>query len=466
MTIKKALLFLLVTALLWLPARPVSAQEEASSSAYYVIQYGDTLWDIALRFRVTVDQIVAANGLVNSGQINVGDQLKIPGITGVQGRLVTYKVPYGESLRSLSQRYQIPLETLSVLNRLSSPYQLYAGFDLIVPEDQADWSRGRRSSLRPGESYLELAVRENLSPHIVAQAAPSANPWGILPGDILRLEGEDSGGPGSLPDEVVALEVNTRDLAQGKVMVVRLEAKAPLQIAGTWQGNRLKFFEDGAGSHRALQGIHALTQPGVYPLALTVTLADGSLFQLHQLAYVRSGGYPQAPDLVVEEATLDPAVNQPENLRWAALAEPATPERQWEGTFSFPSPRIYLEQYTARFGERRTYNGRSELYFHTGLDVAGQTGTEVYAAAPGTVVFAEELFVRGNAIMIDHGWGVYTAYMHLSEFRVEQGERVEAGQLIGLVGNTGRSSGSHLHWEVIVGGVPVDPLDWMLKAYP
>jgi murein DD-endopeptidase MepM/ murein hydrolase activator NlpD len=464
--INKFFILFSIMSLLWLPGKQASAQEESESTAYYVIQYGDTLWDLAIRFRVTVDQLVAVNGLANSGQINVGDQLKIPGLEGIQGRLVTYKVPYGESLRSLSRRYQVPEETLAFINRLSSPHQLYAGFDLIIPEDQAATDSGRRSSLRPGESYLELALRENINPYLAAYAAPTGHPWEALPGDILRLPGEDTGGPGIFPDVITGLEVNTREFTQGKVIVIHVEADSTIEVAGLWQEKEIIFFDNGGGSYWALQGIHALLQPGAYPLSLQIRMNDGSQYKFSQLAYVRSGGYPQAPDLTVEEATLDPSVNQPENLRWAALAAPATPQRLWEGLFTFPSPRIYLEQYTARFGERRTYNAKPELYFHTGLDVAGQTGTEVYAAAPGTVVFAEELFVRGNAIMINHGWGVYTAYMHLSEFRVGQGDQVEAGQLIGLVGNTGRSSGSHLHWEVIVGGVQVDPLDWLQRTFP
>jgi murein DD-endopeptidase MepM/ murein hydrolase activator NlpD len=68
--------------------------------------------------------------------------------------------------------------------------------------------------------------------------------------------------------------------------------------------------------------------------------------------------------------------------------------------------------------------------------------------------------------MIDHGWGVYTAYMHLSELRVNTGEQVNTGQLIGISGGTGRVEGPHLHWEVIVGGVQVEPEDWLAQEYP
>jgi len=68
--------------------------------------------------------------------------------------------------------------------------------------------------------------------------------------------------------------------------------------------------------------------------------------------------------------------------------------------------------------------------------------------------------------VIDHGWGVYTAYGHQSEILVQVGDQVQKGQLIGLVGETGRVSGPHLHWEVIVGGVQVDPLQWLAREFP
>jgi murein DD-endopeptidase MepM/ murein hydrolase activator NlpD len=74
--------------------------------------------------------------------------------------------------------------------------------------------------------------------------------------------------------------------------------------------------------------------------------------------------------------------------------------------------------------------------------------------------------VRGNATMIDHGWGVYSAYLHQSELKVKVGDKVETGQVIGLVGGTGRAGGPHLHYEILVGGLPVDPLDWLQQTYP
>jgi murein DD-endopeptidase MepM/ murein hydrolase activator NlpD len=138
----------------------------------------------------------------------------------------------------------------------------------------------------------------------------------------------------------------------------------------------------------------------------------------------------------------------------------------WAGIFSIPVDPIFADCWSSRFGSRRSYNNSDYIYYHSGLDFCGQVGDPIYAAAAGVVVFTGLLTVRGNATMIDHGWGVYTAYMHQSEILVQAGDWVEQGQLIGRVGNTGRVEGPHLHFEVLVGGVPVDPLVWLSQEYP
>jgi murein DD-endopeptidase MepM/ murein hydrolase activator NlpD len=138
----------------------------------------------------------------------------------------------------------------------------------------------------------------------------------------------------------------------------------------------------------------------------------------------------------------------------------------WSEKFYLPVDPVFADCYPSRFGNRRSYNGSAYDYFHTGLDICGQVGDPIYATAPGEVVFSGLLTVRGGATMIDHGQGVYSAYMHQSEILVNEGERVEEGQLIGRVGNTGRVEGPHLHFEVLVGGIQVDPLPWLEGEFP
>jgi murein DD-endopeptidase MepM/ murein hydrolase activator NlpD len=187
---------------------------------------------------------------------------------------------------------------------------------------------------------------------------------------------------------------------------------------------------------------------------------------------VRPVNYPYDRPLTVDPATIDPAVTKPEEEEWLALASTFTPDKMWDKPFQIPSPlpKDYCLEtgdcWSSRFGNRRSYNGSAYTYFHAGLDVFGGTGTEIYAPAPGIVVFTGPLTIRGNATLINHGWGVFSGYLHQSEILVKVGDRVEAGQLIGLVGGTGRVEGPHLHWEMLVGGVQVDPLDWLTQVFP
>ena len=112
------------------------------------------------------------------------------------------------------------------------------------------------------------------------------------------------------------------------------------------------------------------------------------------------------------------------------------------------------------FGSRRTYNGE-ERSWHNGYDFAVPEGTPVYAPAAGTVRLARGTFMSGNLIMLDHGGEVTSVYAHLSKMSVKAGQKVEAGQMIGRVGTTGRSTGPHLHWGIYWKSTPLDPILWV-----
>jgi murein DD-endopeptidase MepM/ murein hydrolase activator NlpD len=201
-------------------------------------------------------------------------------------------------------------------------------------------------------------------------------------------------------------------------------------------------------------------------LALEGELSNGEHFAFSQNVLVQDANFPSDPSLEVDPATVDPAVTKPESELWTSLGVPVTPEKMWAGLFASPVPAVFKNCWTSLFGTRRSYNGGPYDSFHSGLDFCGQVGTELYAVAPGKVVYTNTLIVRGGVVVIDHGWGVYTAYDHLSEILVQPGEMVRSGQLIALGGATGRSTGPHLHWEVWVGGVQVNPVDWLSTAYP
>ena len=126
----------------------------------------------------------------------------------------------------------------------------------------------------------------------------------------------------------------------------------------------------------------------------------------------------------------------------------------------FDEPVTGYLYHSSFYGARRSYNGGPYSSYHEGLDFAAYRGTKVYAPAAGVIVLAETLYVRGGAVIIDHGLGVYTGFYHLDSVDVAVGSTIQQGDLVGTVGSTGLSTGPHLHWDLLVNGVWVDPFVW------
>ena len=137
-----------------------------------------------------------------------------------------------------------------------------------------------------------------------------------------------------------------------------------------------------------------------------------------------------------------------------AIYSGVTPEKLWTGGWAVP----VAGALTARYGEQRSINGSVPSGHHGGTDFGNAEGTPVYATNGGRVVLAQKLKVRGNMVIIDHGGGLFSGYAHLSAFHVTEGQVVAGGDLIGEVGNTGLSTGAHLHWEMASQGVWLDAL--------
>lgn len=161
--------------------------------------------------------------------------------------------------------------------------------------------------------------------------------------------------------------------------------------------------------------------------------------------------------LTVDKKFVNPPPDQMERIKKdrelvrQALADPL-PERHW----ALPFARPVEGSVSSLFGMKRVFNGEPRSV-HRGLDLRGATGTPILALADGRVVLADNLYFAGNAVYINHGEGVFSAYMHLSEIQVKPGDTVQKGQVLGLVGATGRVTGPHLHLSLFVQGQSVDP---------
>ena len=163
-----------------------------------------------------------------------------------------------------------------------------------------------------------------------------------------------------------------------------------------------------------------------------------------------------------KERLLDPALEQAENAFLAPIFSHFTPQQRWQGRFIYPVNGFVL---TTGFGERRVFVGRAGFSWHGGLDLAVPEGTPIQAGNDGVVTLAQHMTVRGNMTILDHGMGVCSGYLHQSRFAVEAGQAVYKGDIIGFVGSTGLSTGPHLHWEVRVQNVHVDPAQWTRERF-
>ena len=442
---------------------PAAAQ---SDGPVYIVQEGDTLIGIALRFGVDVDDLAAANALADPSAIVPGMQLRLPGYEGIGGVLESIPVAAGEDLRSLALRFGVEAADLARLNRLVNPARLYVGQPLIVPVSEGE-SGSLQAELSVGDAQtgaLDVAARAGLNPWHLQEINGAVGRTWIVPQNGIFLPG-GSGATDALPEQIASLSLTPERPGQGHTEVVEVILTEEGQVSGALGETPLNFVSSAADSlsRIALQGIHALAEPGLVDLAFTFTPASGQPFSFVQPIRIEAEDY-HSEYVTVPAETLDPANTVPEDDRIAAVVAPASPLRLWEGPFQFPTD--YYETFPSLFGSRRNYNNLGWNYYHAGLDLYGNKDTEIYAPAPGVVAFSGLLTVRGNATYIDHGWGVYTGYLHQSQLFVQAGDRVETGQLIGMVGNTGRVTGPHLHWEIWVGGVPVQPLDWTSQTYP
>ena len=452
-------LSLLLFGLAAFPVRSGAAQEPASGPIYIVTE-GDTLSGIAQRFGVTVEDLVAANSLPDANSLIIGDRLIIPGLEGITGILETAEVGAGENLRSLSRVYRIPPELFIRLNRLVSPNELYVGSSLVLTRSQLV-AEPYRSNLGPGESLLETAVRTGENPWTVSHWNGFRNLYAAQPGEVLVVDRPGDAGPAALPRPISGLEISPA--FQGETVVIAIGAGSPVTVSGSLGPYTLAFNAVESGGYVSLQGIHALLDPDLMTINLSFEMPDGSRYGYAQGVRLYPRDYifetiSVAPELI------DPETNTAENELIQPYLEAVTPLKQWTGLFAVPSP--FEDCINSTFGNRRSYNGSAFTYYHSGVDFCGGTGVEIFAPAVGTVVFTGLLEVRGNFTIIDHGWGIFSAYMHQSEILVEVGDRVETGQVIGLIGSTGRSTGPHLHFEVWVHGVAVNPLDWLEIEYP
>jgi hypothetical protein len=251
----------------------------------------------------------------------------------------------------------------------------------------------------------------------------------------------------------VTLKASTGLTVQGSVVLTEvIGAKRLPSVAGDWDGVATPLWRENEKSPllHGLIGIDLEKHPGKYEWKASWTSAEGNAVTCGIPITVRAGRFA-TERLTVEKQFVQPDPEQEKRAaedqkKMRAIYDTVTPKRLWDGAFRWPLKNVTVG---GNFGRRRVLNGEARSP-HAGVDFPAAAGTTVFASQSGKVVLAEELFYSGNTVVIDHGYGIYTLYAHLSEMGVHAGDAVKATEEIGKVGATGRVTGPHLHWGLTI----------------
>jgi murein DD-endopeptidase MepM/ murein hydrolase activator NlpD len=256
---------------------------------------------------------------------------------------------------------------------------------------------------------------------------------------------------------MLSLLLTTWVAGQGQALEMSFPAEPGLTaVTVLWSGHEVPFVRSG-DRWLTIVGVDLDSRPGDHAVDVTFAYEDGHARVVREPVIVNAGQYPttelQVEERYVELSPEDQARADREAAETSAIYDTFTPQRYWSEPFEVP---VHGAKDGRNFGHRRVFNGQPRAP-HSGADLRAGTGTPIYAANRGRVVLAKSLFFSGNAVYIDHGYGLFTTYLHLSEIDVKVGDVVERGQQLGLAGATGRVTGPHLHWGVRLLDARVDP---------
>jgi murein DD-endopeptidase MepM/ murein hydrolase activator NlpD len=303
---------------------------------------------------------------------------------------------------------------------------------------------------------------------VAGEAAPAATGAGTTPATTAAAAraATATASPTPVPTPV-ALELElVPGAAVGIGETLRVGARAAGATAATLElrGAAYRAVVGGDGTIWAVVGVPLDDLPAEHELVLRVlgagsrALGSGAA-RFAVVPVQRPVDYLQlTPD---QASVLTPEAAARESALRAAQFSAFDAAPRWSGTFVQPT----TGSFTTRFGQGRSINGGPVGGFHTGLDIGAAEGTPVVAAADGRVAWVGAMPIRGNSVLLDHGGGVKSGYHHLAATHVAEGEFVALGTPIGAVGATGLVTGPHLHWEVTLWGVNVEPLTWTSVAF-
>jgi murein DD-endopeptidase MepM/ murein hydrolase activator NlpD len=252
--------------------------------------------------------------------------------------------------------------------------------------------------------------------------------------------------------ESLKAQIYPKTISPGDAFLVKItDVECSSSPSASLDGKEFFFSGCGENCSVAIGATDLETKPGGY----TVKVKDGGKQRDLKLTVRKTKFKKLKMTLPADKVFLSPDdldLVKNENKRLDVLFQKVS-EKQWDGSFIFP----LKNDLSTSFGTKRIMN-KKWVSIHKGLDIKGRTGEEVKAANRGRVVLAEELFYGGKTVILDHGQGIYTVYMHLAEYKIKPDDIISKSDVIGLVGSSGRSSGPHLHFGVKVMNINVNPV--------
>ena len=247
-------------------------------------------------------------------------------------------------------------------------------------------------------------------------------------------------------------------VVNGSPVLFRVTTPSPVrELTGSWLGHDITFnFDASTKPWFAIAGAAQDTKPGDYSIELHAETSAGRALPFTRKIHVERKRYPRVEIKVPSRYTAPSPEEQHQIAEDKKTKEEAfktlSAGREWKGSFAPPVE----AEISDVFGVERVING-SVQSTHQGLDFRVPAGTPVAAVNRGKVILARPLFFEGNCVVLDHGQGLLTLYLHMSKFSVKQGDDVNKGQQLGLSGATGRATGPHLHLAVRWQGVYLNP---------
>ncbi|ABB24875.1 M23 family metallopeptidase [Pelodictyon luteolum] len=246
------------------------------------------------------------------------------------------------------------------------------------------------------------------------------------------------------------VDVARNSLVQGGFVTVDARGTETAPVV-SFMEKEWPMFRQEDGSWQALVPVENLSEPGRYSL----TVSAGERRRELPVTVKPNGLKVQYITLSPSKSSLHATAIEKSRVKAALMT--ITPDRLFAEGFIRPCK----GETSSLFGLKRSYNGGPATSYHKGIDIAAPQGTAVHSTAGGRVVLAgtvpEGFEVHGNTVILDHGQGVTSVYLHLDSISVKEGQRVEKGGQVGTVGHTGISTAPHLHWGVYLYGVSVNP---------